>query len=234
MVSEYNKENYTYFLKEVVNYLINHEDNIALIQNDFKTFILDDNNIANSFVNKMVTIREMLKADLDFFMISDPAIDSMEEVILAYPGYKAIVCYRIAHELYLLGLKLQARFISELAHSATGIDIHPASIIESPFFIDHGTGIVIGETTIIGKRVKLYQGVTLGAKSIPDAKLLKGKKRHPTILDNVTIYACATILGDIVIGNNCIIGANVFLVDSIKDNMIVTIGAPQLIIKEKK
>ena len=162
-------------------------------------------------------------------MDSDPAVDSREEVILAYPGFKAIRYYRIAHELYLLNEKLFARIISEEAHFLTGIDIHPACKIDSPFFIDHGTGIVIGETTEIGHHVRLYQGVTLGALSLKDPTKVRGVKRHPTIGNNVIIYANASILGgDVIIGDNVVIGGNVFLTESIPANHKVLIQNPKL------
>ncbi|MBP5551598.1 MAG: serine acetyltransferase [Bacilli bacterium] len=234
MVGIYNKECYSCFLKEATKYLTKNEDNLEKVKESFLCNISEDKDSLAKFIDKIDTIKKELKEDLDFYMISDPAIDSSEEVVLAYPGYKAITCYRIAHALRETGLKVQARLISELAHSATGIDIHPAARIGTPFFIDHGTGIVIGETTVIGSRVKLYQGVTLGALSLENATSLRGVKRHPTIEDNVTIYACASILGDIVIGTNCTIGANVFLTESVAPNQKVTIGKPTLVYKDKK
>lgn len=234
MVGLYDKDNYSLFLKEVINYLTKDENNLESVNDSFLKYITNDNSKLLEFVGMLPKIKEELNADLDFYMVSDPAIDSKEEVVLAYPGYKAITCYRIAHALYNTGLKLEARLITEIAHSTTGIDIHPASKISSPFFIDHGTGIVIGETTVIGSKVKLYQGVTLGAISLENATLLKGVKRHPTIEDSVTIYACATILGDITIGTGSTIGANVFLTENVGPNMRVTIGKPELVIKEQK
>ncbi|MBO7536449.1 MAG: serine acetyltransferase, partial [Bacilli bacterium] len=231
MVGIYNKECYSCFLKEATKYLTKNEDNLEKVKESFLCNISEDKDSLAKFIDKIDTIKKELKEDLDFYMISDPAIDSSEEVVLAYPGYKAITCYRIAHALRETGLKVQARLISELAHSATGIDIHPAAKIGTPFFIDHGTGIVIGETTVIGSRVKLYQGVTLGALSLENATSLRGVKRHPTIEDNVTIYACASILGDIVISTNCTIGANVFLTESVAPNQKVTIGKPTLVYK---
>ena len=234
MLGIYNKNCYSCFLKETTNYLTKNENSLDKVKESFLNNIINDVTFLDKFLEKIDTIKKELKEDLDFYMISDPAIDSSEEVVLAYPGYKAITCYRIAHVLRETGLKVQARLISELAHSATGIDIHPAAKIGTPFFIDHGTGIVIGETTIIGSRVKLYQGVTLGALSLENATSLRGVKRHPTIEDNVTIYACASILGDIVIGKNCTIGANVFLTDNVAPNQKVTIGKPTLVFKDKK
>lgn len=184
----------------------------------------------DNFVNSLQNVAKCLEKDLNFFMISDPAVDNKEEVILSYPGYKAISYYRIAHIFYKLGLKVQARIISEQAHFLTGIDIHPGATIGCPFFIDHGTGIVIGETAIVGDRVKIYQGVTLGALSLSKGYELKGTKRHPTILDDVTIYSGASILGDITVGNRVTIGSNVFLLDSIPDDHKVTISKPELIV----
>ena len=178
-------------------------------------------------------LKQLRDVDLNFFYESDPACDSLEEIKLTYPGFKAIIYYRIAHILYKKGQRLEARIITELAHSETGIDIHPGAQIGSPFFIDHGTGIVIGETSIVGRFVRIYQGVTLGAISPKLGQKIKGEKRHPTILDNVTIYAGATLLGNITIGNNVIIGGGVFLLEDIPDNTRVTMPKPILNIKTK-
>lgn len=200
-------------------------------------FLLAIDNCENKFFEFEATLpalKEATEADLKFFMESDPAADSEEEIILAYPGYKAISCYRIAHEIYKLGYKLQARMITEGAHSITGIDIHPGSQLASPLFIDHGTGIVVGETTISGKNVKIYQGVTLGALSLKDGSRIKGVKRHPTIGNNVIIYAGASILGDVTIGDNVTIGSNVFITESIPSNVKVTFSKPSLVITENK
>jgi serine O-acetyltransferase len=195
---------------------------------------IEDNKAAyDSFVKELKKIKEILKEDLEFFLDSDPAATGTDEIKLAYPGYKAIAIYRISHALYQLGYKVQARFISEVAHSMTGIDIHPAAHISYPFFIDHGTGIVIGETSSIGKRVKIYQSVTLGAVSLSNAKELRGVKRHPQVGDDVTIYAGASLLGPINIGNNVTIGSNVFLTKDIGSNIKVVIGEPELIYKNK-
>ncbi len=172
--------------------------------------------------------------DLEFFFECDPAAKSLDEIRMTYPGYKAILFYRIAHILYKKGQELEARIVSEYAHSITGIDIHPAATIGSPFFIDHGTGIVIGETSIIGNYVRMYQGVTLGALSPNKGQTIKGEKRHPTIGDYVTIYAGATILGDIKIGNNVTINGGVFLLDPVEDNYKVSNPKPILNISEKK
>lgn len=195
--------------------------------------LCNDNEKANRYITGLYSAKEELKSDLSFFLDSDPAVISEEEVIMAYPGYKAIAFHRIAYILKEMGFGLEARIISEKAHSETGIDIHPGAKISSPFFIDHGTGIVIGETAVIGKNVKIYQGVTLGALSLSNARSLKGKKRHPTIGNNVTIYSGASILGDIKIGDNVTIGSNVFLTEDVPSDMRVIIPKPELILKKK-
>ena len=160
-------------------------------------------------------IYEQLKGDAIFYIDSDPAATSVREVQVTYPGFFAIMVYRIAHQLWLRKVPFLPRILSELAHSRTGIDIHPAAVIGNPFMIDHGTGIVIGETTVIGNYVKVYQGVTLGALSVSVDKA--HTKRHPTIEDNVVIYSGATILGgDTVIGHDSVIGGNVWLTSSIE------------------
>ena len=199
----------------------------------FKKAVADDKNAYESFINGLKEVQKVLKEDLEFFLDSDPAATGIDEIKLAYPGFKAIAIYRISHVLYKLGYKVQARFISEVAHSSTGIDIHPAAEISYPFFIDHGTGIVIGETSKIGKRAKIYQCVTLGAVSLSNAKELRGVTRHPQLGDDVTLYAGASLLGAIKIGNNVTIGSNVFLTKDIPSNMKVIIGEPELIYKNK-
>ena len=196
--------------------------------------IFNDENLFVVFMNKIDEAKKLLKKDLSFFMDSDPAVNSEDEIITCYPGFKAIFIYRIAHIFYELDYKIYARILSEHAHFLTGIDIHPGAKIGSPFFIDHGTGIVIGETAIIGNYVKLYQGVTIGALSLSKGSSLKGSKRHPTIKDNVTIYANSSILGgDVTIGNNVVIGGNVFLTHSVNDNYKVIIQNPELILIKK-
>lgn len=174
---------------------------------------------ADCVLNKLPYIMEMLKKDLIAAYQGDPAAKSVDEVILAYPAFTAISAYRIAHVLYEMKIPMLPRLITEFAHEKTGIDIHPGATIGAYFFIDHGTGVVIGETTIIGEHVKLYQHVTLGAKSFKvadDGSLVKGIKRHPEIGNNVTIYAGATLLGgDTIIGDNCVIGGNVWLTHSV-------------------
>lgn len=185
--------------------------------------------IVNEFIDRIPKIREYLYTDIQAAYNGDPAAYSTEEIIYCYPGVFAITVYRIAHELWQLEVPMIPRIISEYAHNLTGIDIHPGATIGKYFFIDHGTGIVIGETTIIGERVKIYQGVTLGGLSTRKGQLLKGVKRHPTIGDNVTIYSGTSILGgETVIGNDVIIGGNAFIVSSVADGMKVNVRSPQL------
>ena len=176
--------------------------------------------IVENFLRKIPEIRMLLKGDVQAAYDGDPAAKSFEEIIISYPGIFAIAVHRLAHELYVKNVPLIPRIMSEYAHSKTGIDIHPGAKIGKNFFMDHGTGIVIGETTEIGDNVKIYQGVTLGALSFPKderGKVIKGIKRHPTIEDNVTIYAGATILGgNTRIGKGSVIGGNVWLTSSVE------------------
>ena len=180
---------------------------------------------AREFAKKLPQIRQLLDTDLNAAFEGDPAARSLDEVLVCYPGISAIINYRLAHELHKLGLPLIARIISELAHSATGIDIHPGATIDEGFFIDHGTGVVIGETAVIGRHVRLYQAVTLGAKRFPTDEhghLIKGSARHPILEDDVVIYAGATILGRITIGAGSVIGGNVWLTRSVPPNSQIT------------
>lgn len=170
--------------------------------------------IAGRVITKFPTIRKTLSTDIQAAFDGDPAAVNQGEVISCYPAVKAIINYRLAHELVLENVPLIPRMITEMAHSETGIDIHPAATIGTHFTIDHGTGVVIGATCIIGNHVKLYQGVTLGAKSFPldkDGKPIKGIPRHPILKDNVIVYANATVLGRVTIGKGCVIGANVWV-----------------------
>ena len=172
--------------------------------------------ICGVFLHKIPDVIELLHTDVQAAYDGDPAAGSLHEIIFAYPGVFAISVYRIAHELQLLAVPLIPRMMTEYAHSLTGIDIHPGADIGHHFFIDHGTGIVIGETTRIGAYAKLYQGVTLGALSTRGGQSLKGKKRHPTLGDEVTVYSGATILGgNTQIGDGCVIGGNVFITKSV-------------------
>ncbi len=175
-------------------------------------------NIAGAFISYLPELRRMLALDVEAAYQGDPAAESIGEIICCYPSLKAITYHRIAHKLYELQVPLLPRIISEIAHSETGIDIHPAARIGESFFIDHGTGVVIGATCIIGSRVKLYQGVTLGAKSFPkadDGSLIKGIERHPIIGDNVIVYSNTTLLGRISIGESARIGANMWITEDV-------------------
>ena len=185
--------------------------------------------IVEEFFSKIPMIREYLYTDVQSAYDGDPAAYSTDEVIFSYPGIFAITVYRIAHELVLLGVPLIPRIMTEYAHSLTGIDINPGAAIGKYFCIDHGTGIVIGETTTIGDHVKIYQGVTLGALSTKRGQLLKGEKRHPTIGNNVTIYSGTSVLGgDTVIGDGVTIGGNAFIVKSVSAGMKVNVKNPEL------
>ena len=175
-----------------------------------------------SFLERLPAVRAILKTDVEAVMAGDPAAHNVEEILLAYPGIEAIAVQRMAHELHLLGVPLFPRMMTEWAHSRTGIDIHPGAILGSSFFIDHGTGVVIGETTEIGREVRIYHGVTLGARSVTGAQSLRGRKRHPTIEDRVTIYPGATILGgETVVGEGSTIGGGVFLAKSVPPHHLV-------------
>ena len=187
-----------------------------------------------ALMKKLPELREQLILDAEAALAGDPATKSLDEIILAYPGFKAISIHRIAHELYVAKIPLIPRVMSEYAHMRTGIDINPGATIGESFFIDHGTGVVIGETAVIGSRVKLYQGVTLGALSFPkDAcgKLIKGNKRHPNLEDDVTVYSEASILGNVTIGHHSIIGGNVWITESVPPYTKVTVHAADLSFK---
>lgn len=180
----------------------------------------ENEKLSGQFLGELTPIKGTLLTDAEFILASDPAAKSLEEVIAIYPGFFATYCYRIAHALDQLQVPLLPRMITEYAHKITGIDIHPGAEIGTPFSIDHGTGIVIGETTKIGNFVKLYQGVTLGALSVDKSKA--SSKRHPTIEDNVILYAGSTILGgETIVGRNSIIGGNVWLTESVAPFSVV-------------
>ena len=187
------------------------------------------------FFGRLPAIRALIQTDLQAAFDGDPAATGKEEIILSYPGLFAITVYRLAHGLYELGLPMIPRMMTEYAHSITGIDIHPGAKVGAAFFIDHGTGIVIGETAVIGENVKIYQGVTLGGLSTRGGQSLRGKRRHPTIEDNVTIYANATILGgDTIIGKGCVIGSSVFITESVAPGTTVTNQSQQLQFKTQR
>ena len=185
--------------------------------------------ITFEFLGRLPKIRDYINMDVEASFEGDPAAYNRDEIIYSYPGLLAILIYRLAHELFLLGVPLIPRIMTEYAHSRTGIDIHPGASIGKFFFIDHGTGIVIGETTEIGDNVKIYQGVTLGALSTRGGQDLRGKKRHPTIEDNVTIYSSASILGGkTVIGKNAVIGGNAFITKSVPAGAKVSVVNQEL------
>ena len=182
-----------------------------------------------TFLSRLPAVRALVQTDLEAAYEGDPAATGMSEVILSYPGLFAITVYRLAHELYCLRVPMIPRMMTEYAHSITGIDIHPGATVGKYFFIDHGTGIVVGETTVIGEKVKIYQGVTLGALSTRGGQSLRGKRRHPTIEDNVTIYAGASVLGgETVVGKGCVIGSNAFITKSVAPGTTVTIKSQEL------
>ncbi len=192
----------------------------------------DLDKICDEFIDELPNLQEMLLKDVTANFEGDPAAMSKSEIVLSYPGFYAIFVYRIAHELYKRKVPFVPRIMTEYAHGKTGIDINPGAEIGEYFFIDHGTGIVIGETTKIGKWVKIYQGVTRGALSPRKGQSLSGVKRHPTVEDNVTIYANTTVLGgETVIGENSVIGGNSFITSSVERNSFVSIKAPELIIR---
>lgn len=218
----YSAKNSMAVLMEDVFYRLNKQIELALrfdarfenaSQNEIEEAAED---FTERFLQKIPQIREYVETDLEAEFDGDPAAGSKVEIILAYPGLMASTTNRLAHELYLLGIPLIPRLMTEYAHTETGIDIHPGATIGKYFFIDHGTGIVVGETTIIGEHVKLYQGVTLGAVSTRGGQSLKNKRRHPTIEDNVVIYSGASILGgETVVGHDSVIGGNAFITSSV-------------------
>jgi serine O-acetyltransferase len=191
--------------------------------------------VTDYLLGELPNIRRMLQADVQAAYDGDPAAASLEEIVLSYPCMTAIAVHRIAHELYLKEVPLIPRIMSECAHRLTGIDIHPGARIGRNFFIDHGTGVVIGETAIIGDNVRIYQGVTLGALSFrkdEQGRIIKGGKRHPTIEDDVIIYAEATILGDIVIGKGSVVGGNAWIKESVPPGTTVMMANPELVFRQ--
>ena len=226
----YSAKNSMAVLMEDVFYRLNQQIELALRFDDrFENATQEEIELAaedftEKFLAKIPQIRELVETDLEAEFDGDPAAGSKVEIILAYPGLMASTTNRLAHELYLLGVPLIPRLMTEYAHTETGIDIHPGATLGKYFFIDHGTGIVIGETTVIGEHVKIYQGVTLGAVSTKGGQSLKNKRRHPTIEDNVVIYSGASILGgETVIGRDSIIGGNAFITSSVPAGSKVSI-----------
>ena len=221
-------ENYAALLLERIETALTAQIALALPEEETERA----SQIAQSIVAELPRIQQVLLTDIEATFDGDPAAANKEEIIFAYPGLFAIFVYRIAHELYLRQVPMIPRMMTEYAHSRTGIDIHPGAQIGPWFFIDHGTGIVIGETTVIGSHVKLYQGVTLGALSPRAGHASLPGKRHPTVCDYVTIYSGASILGGkTVIGEHSVVGGNAFLTGSVADNTRVVITAPETVFK---
>ena len=215
-------EDVMYYLNKEISKVLTYNSNYKQEGKEERQKIAQDITIA--FLKKVPQIREYLETDLEAFFDGDPAAANKDEIILSYPGMLAITVYRMAHELFILSVPLIPRTMTEYAHSVTGIDIHPGASIGKYFFIDHGTGIVVGETTIIGEHVKVYQGVTLGALSTSGGQKLKSTKRHPTIEDEVTIYSGASILGgETIIGKGAVIGGNAFITKSVEAGSRVSI-----------
>ena len=220
----YNARHNLSMLIEDVMYNLNHQIGLVLQGTmEAEAAKKKAQELSLQFFREIPAVRAVAQTDVEAFFEGDPAAFSVDEIIYCYPGLYAITVYRLAHILYTMGVPMLPRIMTEHAHSITGIDINPGATIGRYFFIDHGTGIVIGETTVIGKRVKVYQGVTLGALSTRGGQNLRGKRRHPTIEDNVTIYAGASVLGgDTVIGRDSVIGSNAFITESVAPNPTVT------------
>lgn len=226
-------------LLETIFFSLNKEINRSLrLLGDEESQSKDSSKLASNFLSELPKIRSLLRTDVEAAYEGDPAAQSFEEIILAYPSLEAIAVQRMAHVLYNLGIPLIPRMMTEWVHSKTGIDIHPGATIGSHFFIDHGTGVVIGETCEIGSHVKLYHGVTLGARSFQkdnEGNPIKGIKRHPNVEDYVVIYPGATILGgETVIGARSTIGANAFIMNSIDEDSLVALSDVEHEIKDKR
>ena len=211
---------------------LQHEDVVFESRGEWYSYLEQGEQLTLKLLERLPEIRRVLATDVQAAYDGDPACKSLDEVIFCYPGLDAITVHRIAHELYLLNVPFIPRMMAEWSHKETGIDIHPGATIGESFFIDHGTGVVIGETTVIGKQVKLYQGVTLGALSFPtdsDGNIIRTMKRHPTIDDRVVVYASATILGgETIVGHDSVIGSSVWLTRSVQPHTTVTLEKPKL------
>ena len=211
---------------------LQHEDVVLESRGEWYSYLEQGEQLTLTLLERLPEIRRVLATDVQAAYDGDPACKSLDEVIFCYPGLDAITVHRIAHELYLLNVPFIPRMMAEWSHKETGIDIHPGATIGESFFIDHGTGVVIGETTVIGKQVKLYQGVTLGALSFPtdsDGNIIRTMKRHPTIDDRVVVYASATILGgETIVGHDSVIGSSVWLTRSVQPHTTVTLEKPKL------
>ena len=214
-----------------VYYRLKKQIELALSFGNDKEVKAESEKIAEDFISALPSVHKLLIKDVHATFEGDPAASSFEEIIFSYPGFYAILVYRIANLLYRSKVPFVPRIMSEYAHGKTGVDINPGATIGEYFFIDHGTGIVIGETTIIGDHVKIYQGVTLGALSPRKGQSLSGVKRHPTVCDNVTIYSGASILGgETVIGNDAVIGGNSFITESVAQGARVSVKKPEHVI----
>lgn len=225
----YNAKHNLSMLIEDVMFNLSRQVSRVLAQDEEKA-----SQVCLAFLGQIPKIRQVIQTDLQAAYDGDPAATGKAEVIFSYPGLYAITVYRLAHELHQLQVPMIPRIMTEYAHSMTGIDIHPGATIGNYFFIDHGTGIVIGETTVIGDNVKIYQGVTLGGLSTRGGQDLRGKRRHPTIRDNVTIYANATILGgETEIGADCVVGSSAFITKSIPAGTTVTLKSQELQLRKK-
>ncbi|MGZ5872076.1 MAG: serine O-acetyltransferase EpsC [Bradyrhizobium sp.] len=230
--SDLDTENIDYFVGNTLNVALNglleqvHRGSLFVSDGLPSDQALQDAvELTRVFASRLPETRGVLVSDLRAAFVGDPAATNFPEILIGYPGMTAVIHHRIAHVLHGLGAKLVARLIAEIAHTKTGIDIHPGASIGPSFFIDHGTGVVIGETAVIGERVRIYQAVTLGARHFPtdhEGKVVKGAARHPVVEDDVIIYAGATILGRIVIGRGSTIGGNVWLTDDVPPNSFVT------------
>ena len=230
----YNAKHHLSMLMEDVMYNLNRQITLVLQNEGQEEAEAKAQEVCLAFFEEIPHVRALVQTDVQAAYDGDPAATSKDEVIFCYPGLFAITVYRLAHVLYRLGVPMIPRIMTEHAHSLTGIDIHPGATIGDYFFIDHGTGIVIGETTVIGAHVKIYQGVTLGGLTTRGGQSLRGKKRHPTIEDNVTIYAGASVLGgETVIGRDSVIGSNAFITSSIPPCTTVTMKNQELQYRER-
>ena len=226
------KHNLSILIEDV---MYNLSQQIALVLHDREDAQEAATDICLEFLRRIPKVRAMVETDLQAAYDGDPAATGKAEVIFSYPGLFAITVYRLAHELYTLSVPMIPRIMTEYAHSVTGVDINPGATIGKYFFIDHGTGIVVGETTVIGENVKIYQGVTLGGLSTRGGQNLRGKRRHPTIEDNVTIYANASILGgETVIGQGCVIGSSAFITKSVPPCTTVSLKSQELQMKQRE
>ena len=225
----YNAKHHLSMLIEDVMYNLNREIRLVFQNEGMEDAEEKAQEACLAFFGEIPGIRALIQTDVQAAYDGDPAATSKDEVIFCYPGLFAITVYRLAHVLYRLGVPMIPRIMTEYAHGLTGIDIHPGATVGDYFFIDHGTGIVIGETTVIGSHVKVYQGVTLGGLTTRGGQSLRGKKRHPTIEDNVTIYAGASVLGgETVIGRDCVIGSNAFITASVPPCTTVSMKTQEL------